>query len=94
MFLQTVVADGQAELRFIEEMKARAEETRGDIEETVRRIMDDVRVRGMEAVEEYSKRYDKVKPFIVGREVIDRACAGCDPELRKTLEQAAENIRD
>ena len=51
MFLQTVVADGQAELRFIEEMKARAEETRGDIEETVRRIMDDVRVRGMEAVE-------------------------------------------
>ena len=59
MFLQTVVADGQAELRFIEEMKARAEETRGDIEETVRRIMDDVRVRGMEAVEEYSKRYDK-----------------------------------
>ena len=54
MFLQTVVADGQAEVRFIEEMKARAAETRCDIEETVQKIMDDVRIRGMAAVEEYS----------------------------------------
>ena len=53
MFLQTVVADGQAEVRFVEEMKARAAETRGDIEETVRKIMDDVRIRGIDAVNEY-----------------------------------------
>lgn len=94
MFLQTVVADGQTEVRFIEEMKARALETRGDIEETVRRIMDDVRERGLDAVNEYSQRYDKVKPFTVGRETVDCAYEGCDPVLRTALEKAAENIRD
>ena len=94
MFLQTVVADGQAEVRFVEEMKARAAETRGDIEETVRKIMDDVREHGMEAVETYSRRYDKVKPFIVAKEIIDKAYHGCSPELREALEQAAANIRD
>lgn len=94
MFLQTVVADGQAEVRFIEEMKARAAETRCDIEETVQKIMDDVRIRGMAAVEEYSQRYDKVKPFTVAKEIIDKAYHGCSPDLRDALEQAADNIRD
>lgn len=94
MFLNTVLADGQAEVRFIEEMKARAAETRSDIEETVRRVMEDVRVRGMAAVEEYSMRFDKVKPFIVSQEVIDKAYNGCAPDLREALEQAAANIRD
>lgn len=94
MFLQTVVADGQAEVRFVEEMKARAAETRGDIEETVRRIMDDVRDRGIDAVNEYSRRFDRVKPFLVGREIVDRAYEGCDPALRTALEKAADNIRD
>lgn len=94
MFLNTVLADGQAEVRFIEEMKARAAETRSDIEETVRRVMEDVRVCGMAAVEEYSMRFDKVKPFIVSQEVIDKAYNGCAPDLREALEQAAANIRD
>ena len=94
MFLQAVVADGQAEVRFVEEMKARAAETRGDIEETVRKIMDDVRIRGIDAVNEYSQRFDKVKPFTVSREIIDKAYHGCAPELREALEQAAANIRD
>ena len=52
MFLQTVVADGQAEVRFVEEMKARAAETRGDIEETVLKIMDEVLILGIDAVNE------------------------------------------
>lgn len=43
MFLKTVLADGQAEQRVIAEMKARAAETRGDIENIVRGIMEDVR---------------------------------------------------
>lgn len=94
MFLQTVVADGQTEVRFVEEMKARAAETRGDIEETARRVMEDVRVRGIDAVNEYSQRYDKVKPFPIGREVVNCAYEGCDPVLRNALEKAAENIRD
>ncbi len=94
MFLQTVVADGQAEVTFVEEMKARAAETRGDIEDTVRGIMDDVRVRGIDAVNEYSMRFDRVKPFVVGREIVNRAYEGCDPALRAALEKAADNIRD
>ena len=45
MFLKTVLADGQAEQAVLREMKARAEGARGDIEQTVRAIMDDVSLR-------------------------------------------------
>lgn len=94
MFLKTVLADGAAEQRVIREMKARADSARGDIETTVRAIMDDVRARGMEAVEEYSEKFDGCKPYIIERDVLDRAYTSCDPKLITALEKAAANIRD
>lgn len=94
MFLKTVIADGQAERKVIAGMKARAEETRGDIEQTVRTVMDDVRENGLEAVEKYSMRFDKTKPYEIPRNVLQRAYEGCDPKLVKALEKAAANIRD
>ncbi len=94
MFLKTVCADGAAEQRVIREMKARADSARGDIEATVRAMMDDVRDRGMAAVEEYSQQFDGCKPYVIERAVLDRAYASCDPKLIAALEKAAENIRD
>ena len=94
MFLRTVLADGQAEQCVIAEMKQRAAETRGDIENIVRTVMEDVRQNGMEAVEKYSLQFDKVKPYEITPDVLEKAYQACAPELRTALERAAENIRD
>ena len=94
MFLKTVLADGDAELRVLSEMQARAAQTRGDIEVTVRAVMEDVRARGLEAVNEYALKFDKVAPYEIGSEVLDAAYEACAPELRAALEKAAANIRD
>ena len=94
MFLKTVIADGEAENRVLAEMQARAAETRGDIEVTVRAVMEDVRARGLEAVNEYSLKFDKVEPYEIGQEVLEEAYNACSPALREALEKAAQNIRD
>ncbi len=94
MFLKTVLADGQAEQAVIREMKARAEGARGDIEKTVRAIMDDVKARGFDAVCEYAEKFDKKAPYVVEPSVLDEAYQACPPELIRALEKAAANIRD
>ena len=94
MFLKTVIADGEAENRVLSEMQARAAETRSDIEVTVRAVMDDVRVRGIDAVNEYALKFDKVAPYEIGQDVLTDAYNACAPALREALETAAENIRD
>ena len=73
MFLKTVLADGQAEQAVIREMKARAEGARGDIEKTVRAIMDDVKARGWDAVCSYAEKFDGQKPYVVGPELLEQA---------------------
>ena len=94
MFLKTVIADGEAELRILSEMQARAAETRSDIEVTVRAVMEDVRARGLDAVNEYALKFDKVAPYEIGQEVLEEAYNACAPDLREALEKAAANIRD
>ena len=94
MFLKTVLADGQAEQRVLQEMQARAAETRGDIEHMVREIMEDVRQNGMPAVEKYSMRFDKTKPYVISPAVLEKAYQACGDRLRAALEKAAANIRD
>ena len=94
MFLKTVLADGQAEQAVIREMKARAEGARGDIEKTVRAIMDDVKAAGFDAVCEYAEKFDKKAPYVVEPSVLDEAYRACPPELIRALEKAAANIRD
>ncbi len=94
MFLKTVLADGEAELRVLAEMQARAAESRSDIEVTVRAVMDDVKKRGIDAVNDYALKFDKVAPYEIGQDVLDEAYASCAPALREALEKAAANIRD
>lgn len=94
MFLKTVLADGQAEQAVIREMKARAAGARGDIEQTVRAIMDDVQTRGWDAVCEYAEKFDGKTPYIVSPSELEAAYAACAPRLTAALEKAAANIRD
>lgn len=94
MFLKTVLADGQAEQTVIREMKARAAGARGDIEQTVRAIMEDVQARGWDVVCEYAKKFDKSEPYIIEPAQLDAAYAACTPALITALEKAAANIRD
>lgn len=94
MFLKTVLADGQAEQAVIREMKARAAGARGDIEQTVRAIMDDVQTRGWDAVCEYAEKFDGKTPYIVSSSELEAAYAACAPRLTAALEKAAANIRD
>lgn len=61
----------------------------------VRPICEDVRVRGVEAVLEYSARFDGVEQsdVAVPREAIDRALAGLDPEVLAGLEESIARLR-
>lgn len=64
--------------------------------EAARGIVDDVRARGVEALEEYSRRFDRVVPpsFRVPTEVLERAEAELDPRLRAAFEEAIRRRRE
>lgn len=92
--LEIIRADGKAERVRIDAMRARAAEAGADIELAVSAVMQDVRERGLPAVEEYSLRFDRTAPYEVSAERLERAYADCPVELIAALERAAANIRD
>lgn len=69
----------------------------GPIMDTVAEVLENIRLRGDDAVREYTLRFDKVAiapgGFRVTQEEIDRAYASVDPDLIRIMTQAAENIR-
>ncbi|MBQ7719011.1 MAG: histidinol dehydrogenase, partial [Clostridia bacterium] len=73
----------------------RADNTPSEILSTVAGVIDDIRKGGDSALREYTKRFDKVdvSDFRLSREEIDKAVSKVDPELIKTMEKAADNIR-
>lgn len=94
MFLKTILADGNTELIAVQEMKSRALGVQREIEETARTVMEDIRKRGFEAVEEYSQRFDGCKPYIIKKEQIQQAFEECPVELIHALQQVSKNIQD
>lgn len=70
---------------------------RRDVEDTVTRILEDVKTQGDQAVLLYTKQLDHVELASEGLEVspleIEKAYEWVDPALLKVLEKAAENIR-
>jgi histidinol dehydrogenase len=60
-----------------------------------RRIVEDVRARGDEALLEYTRRFDGVlpEPLRATREEIDRALATLSPEIEESFGVAIENVR-
>ena len=72
------------------------------VDESVNRIVSDiihdVRLRGDEAVMEYTAKFDRrelssVDDLVIGRELIEQALTEIDPSQRAALEQAADRIR-
>src|SRR3954453_4336736 len=61
----------------------------------VRPICDDVRDRGVEAIAEYSAKFDGVEQtdIVVPREALTQALASLDPEVRAGLEESIRRLR-
>lgn len=89
-----VRADGVAEMELIDRLRARAAQANENITRTAAAVMEDVRVRGYEAVKEYSLKFDKVEPREFTKAELEEAYSACDPKLIKAMEHAAANIRD
>lgn len=89
-----IKADGVAEQRQLDAMRARAAEKNADIELAVKEIMRTVKEEGFAAVEAFSKRFDGVAPYEISEETLQQAYNSCPPELIDALEHAAANIRD
>ena len=87
-------ADGVAEGRQLDAMRARAAEKNADIELVVKAVMEDVRAEGLGAVERYSLKFDGAAPYELPKERLDEAYSACPSELIAALEHAARNIRD
>ena len=75
-------------------MRSRAAAANAEITRAVAAIMEDVKERGLPAVEEYSLRFDGRAPFELDRERLEAAYRACPPELIAAMEHAAANIRD
>jgi histidinol dehydrogenase len=63
------------------------------IREVVAEIVEDVRSRGDEAVREWTERLDRAEPRRVRQAELESALESLDPEVRSSLELAAENVR-
>lgn len=65
-----------------------------NVEEAVRAIIEDVKLRGDAALYDYSERFDKIKltALEVGEDLIEQAFAEVDPSVLTALEHAKENI--
>lgn len=93
--IQTRDADFAAEFRRI---KDRGKVLDRDLEATVRRILDDVALRGDEALFEYIREFDGAvlarDTLEVPASAMDRALERLDPKDRDVLETAAGRIKD
>jgi len=92
--IEIIRANGAAEQQRFDAMRARAAQANMEIDRTVSEIMRTVKERGMSAVEEYSLRFDKVKPRELSRDMLEEAYGRCPGPLIEALEHAADNIRD
>ena len=92
--IEIIRADGTAEQKKINAMRARASEVGDQIQQAAAEIMAAVRARGLDAVREYSLRFDGAEPREITAEELQAAYARCTPELLGALERAAANIRD
>jgi len=65
------------------------------VRDTARRIVEDVRARGDEALLEYTERFDGVRPepLRIPRQEIDRARGALSPDLEESFGIAIENAR-
>lgn len=88
-----IKADGSAERRQIDTMRARAARAGEEIDRAAAAIMEDVRRRGFEAVREYSLRFDRSEPRELSARELEEAAGRVPAGLLAALEKSAEHIR-
>lgn len=91
--IEMIQADGVAEFARIDAMRTRSAEVGAEVDRAVATIMEDVRLRGYEAVREYSLRFDGAEPREIPRSELLAACAACPSELIAALERAVTGVR-
>ena len=94
MLINKVTANGSDEIRLLAALKNRSGETDRKVTAAVSEIIEAVRLRGDEAVREFSLRFDGWAPpaFEVDREEINDALTAADPDFVEALLAAQENI--
>lgn len=91
--ISIIKADGKAERRQLDAMRARAAEKNADIELTVQAVMENVRQEGFPAVERYSRQFDHKVPYEIPKEQLEEAAKRVSPELLAALQRSADHIR-
>lgn len=94
--ITTVTADGKLEYEFIELLKSRAQNSDKNVIPIVSEIIENVRVNGDKAVEEYTIKFDGKAPLKteITTNEIDSIISNCDKDYIDTIKKAAENIAD
>ena len=77
--ITVIHADGIAERRQLDAMRARAAEKNADIEVTVQAVMENVRQEGFAAVERYSRQFDHKVPYEISKEQLEEAAKRVPP---------------
>ena len=91
--LELVVAGEGREQEKLASMRSRAAQTGAEIQRSVAAIMENVRARGYEAVEEYSVKFDQNPPREVSMEELEQAAGRIAPDLLAALQRSAQHIR-
>lgn len=94
--ITTVTADGKLEYEFIDLLKSRAQNSDKNVIPIVSEIIENVRVNGDKAVEEYTIKFDGKAPLKteISTNEIDSIISNCDKDYIDTINKAAENIAD
>lgn len=92
--IRTVTADGAAEKELVASLRQRAAETAAEINRTAAGILEDVRLRGFEAVREHSLRLDGAEPRQIPKERLEEALSACPSKLVKAMGRAIENVKE
>lgn len=94
--IQIARADGKAERKLLEQLKARSGEIDRTVTVAVQEILAKVKEYGDTAVREYTMKFDGSVPehAEVPREAMDAVLEQCDSEFVYALYKAADNIRD
>ena len=80
----------------VERLARRSVALDAELMRVVGAILDDVRVRGDEALIDYTARFDNVelKEIRISEEELRRCAAGADERVRRALREAIANVRE
>lgn len=96
MSIKTIYANGKDEVEFLKQVADRNGETDRKVTEIVSEIINNVKVGGDKAVNDYTVKFDGKSPeyYEVPRDVINDALTEADPAFVEALLNAQENIAD